>query len=326
MTRLIALICILMVAACATPQRSEPAPEPAEPSAPSEPQVAEPAPQAQPERVRRQPDRVPEIAEPVPVEPEPVAEPVQRRVPQPEATVPEPEPVQRRAPRPQATVPEPEPVATPEPAPVGGAALAGRVSILRNGQEQRFADTHLNQTVVAWLPDSPTQVAPLEEQQIVTRSSRFFPQTLVVTSGTSIRFPNLDSIQHNVFSLSPGHRFDVGLYGSAEGATHVFNGTGTVDLFCNVHANMAAFVLVLETPHFVQPGPDGQFRLDNLPEGSGQLLVWNYRAEQPLSRRTMTLQSGLRELDLDLDVTRPAVPQHTNKHGENYAQRRRGNY
>ncbi len=319
MTRLIALFCILMMAACATPQRSEPAPEPAEPAAPAEPQAAEPAPPEQPERLRRQPERTPEIAEPVPVEPEPV---------EPEPVEPEPvtEPVQRRAPQPVATVPETEPVATPEPAPVGNAALAGRVTILRNGQVQQFADTHLNQTIVAWLPDGPAQVMSMEEQQIVTRSSRFFPQTLVVTSGTSIRFPNLDSIQHNVFSLSPGHRFDVGLYGSDEGATHVFNGTGTVDLFCNVHANMAAFVLVLETPHFVQPGPDGQFRLDNLPEGSGQLLVWNYRAEQPLSRRPMTLQSGRRDLDLNLDVTRPAVPQHTNKHGENYAQRRRGNY
>lgn len=314
MTRLIALICILMVAACAAPQRSEPVPEPAKPTAPAEPQAAEPAPPEPPDRVRPQPEPIPAEPEPVTVEPDPVD-------PEPVA-----EPVQRRAPQPSATAPEPEPAATPEQVPGGNAALAGRISILRNGREQPFADTHLNQTVIAWLPDGPTRVEPLEEQQIVTRRSRFFPQTLVVTSGTSIRFPNLDSIQHNVFSLSPGHRFDVGLYGSAEGANHVFNGTGTVDLFCNVHANMAAFVLVLETPHFVQPGPDGLFRLDNLPEGSGQLLVWNYRAEQPLSRRPMTLQPGRRDLNLDLDVTRPAVPQHTNKHGENYAQRRRGNY
>ena len=100
MKRLIALICILMVAACAAPQRSEPVPEPAKPPAPAEPQADKPAPPEPPDRVRQQPERIPAEPEPVtvepePVDPEPVSEPIERRAPQPTTTTPRSSPQHR---------------------------------------------------------------------------------------------------------------------------------------------------------------------------------------------------------------------------------------
>lgn len=197
--------------------------------------------------------------------------------------------------------------------------ITGRVDILRNGREQRFSATYLEQTIVAWRPADSTGAAPMEEQQIVTRSKRFYPQTMVVTSGTRVRFPNLDDIQHNVFSITPGHRFDVGVYGPDEGAATVFEGVGTVDVYCDIHPNMAAFLLVLDTAHFTRPDQEGRFRLENLPPGPGELLVWNYRAEGRIKRRELADSNRLgEELEMTVNITRPSVPQHTTKEGRPY--------
>ncbi len=199
--------------------------------------------------------------------------------------------------------------------------LSGVVRVRQQGRAQPFAGPFLAQTVIAWLPADRQAPAPLPEHQIVTRQSRFFPQTLVVTSGTEIRFPNMDSIQHNVYSLTPGHQFDVGLYGAGEGRTHRFNGSGMVEIFCNVHPNMAAFLLVLDTPHFITPDDQGQFRLEGLSSGPGELLVWNYRTEEQLTRIPLRLGPFNEPLDLAIDITRPVVPQRTNKHGEPFRRR-----
>lgn len=201
--------------------------------------------------------------------------------------------------------------------------LEGQIEVLRNGREQRFASTHLNQTVVAWRPAGLPEVSPMEEQQIVTRRSRFYPQTIAVTSGTLIRFPNLDDIRHNVFSLTPDHKFDVGMYGPDEGATRRFTGTGMVEIYCNIHPNMAAFLLVLDTPHFITPDDDGYFILEGLPPGPGELLVWNYRADEWITKIEMPDSSLYGELaEVTIDITRPSVPQHLTKDGQPY--RRRG--
>lgn len=303
----------LIITGCATPDRPLPEPEAPERAPAERADPVEPVPVLE---VRAEP------------EPEPETEPVPAPEPPPEA---EPEPV---------TEPDPAASQRPEPAPAEPADvtessatvaaadmaetvnLAGRVSILRNGREQPFAGLHLNQTVVAWRPSNQASFAPMDEQQIVTRSSRFFPQTMAVTSGTEVRFPNMDSIRHNVFSLTPGHQFDVGLYGEGEGRSHVLNGSGMVELFCNVHPNMAAFVLVLDTPYFVNPDEDGEFVLRGLPAGPGELLIWNYRAEEIFRRVPMNLSVATDLLELQVDITRPAVPQHTNKHGETYGRDR----
>jgi plastocyanin len=209
-------------------------------------------------------------------------------------------------PRPQSESSEPE---------VRG-RVEGRITVLNEGRENRFPATHLDRTVVAWRPDRSVDVTPMEEQQIVTRRRNFFPQTMVVTSGTRVRFPNLDPIEHNVFSLTPGHAFDVGAYGPDEGETHVFEGTGTVEIFCDMHPNMAAFMLVLDTPYFAEPDQDGYFALGDLPPGPGELLVWNHRARKRITRKPVadSLRFG-DAINVTIDITREMVPQHTDKQG-----------
>lgn len=298
---------ILALAACAgAPERTAPepaAPEPTPPAAvePAEPSVPVPESEAEPEP-REEADTSPEVEASAPPEPEP-------REPAPEA----PEPM---------VADDPVDTLTAESQASNDAgAIHGAVTVLRNNRPMAGAATFLNQTVIAWQPENGAPVSPMDERVITTRSSRFFPQTMAVTSGTSIRFPNRDSIEHNVFSLTPGHRFDVGMYGEGEGVSHRFTGSGVAELFCNIHPNMAAFVLVLDTPFFVTPDADGRFELVGLPEGPGELLVWNYRAEEPFQRIALTLDGRVEAPGISVDITRPAVPQHTNKHGEPYRPR-----
>jgi plastocyanin len=307
------LILVVIVAgllvACATPAPTspEPAPPPAEP--PPEPTVVRTEPVVDEPLVTREPEPEPTFA------PEPPP-PAGDRLPV------ETDPDPYIASDAIAAEPEPEARIEPSEAAIETATLSGRIRIFQNGREQPFASLHLNQTVIAWQPMEAASAAALPEQQIVTRRSRFFPQTVAVTSGTPVRFPNMDTIQHNVFSLTPGHRFDSGLYGEGEGEVHQFIGSGMVELFCNVHPNMAAFVLVLETDHFTTPDQNGEFVLTDLPKGPGELLIWNYRANTQLERRNLRLGSYQDPLNLDINITRPSVPQHTNKHGESYSRGR----
>lgn len=322
MRLIILLFCLGLIACAGLPEGPTPEPEPAQPEA----QAPDPAPPApEPDRdpgpgspPREAPPPLPPEA-PTPPQPQPEAEPA-----------PEPVPPVTETEMPEELPLEPKISADERPTTTdaittlaGSASLAGSIELLRNGRPLPFAATFLGQTVVAWRAAEGIATPPMPEQTIVTRRSRFFPQTLAVTSGTSIRFPNMDTIEHNVFSLTPGHRFDVGLYGEGEGRTHRFDGTGTVELFCNVHPNMAAFLLVLDTPFFASPDDEGNFVLDGLPAGPGELLVWNYRAEQPLQRRALDIGEATAIDAVVVDITRPAVPQHTNKHGEPYRQSRR---
>ncbi len=302
------LVVLFILTACATPPTSvEPPPAPPpEPVREPKPEVATPPPEtAEPVR------EIPSQPEPAKLQPEPVAPPPEpvESPPEPDHFEPAPEAVAEQPPTeelprleesPASPVTEPERDDPPAKPSSTGGRLAGRVRILRDGREQALASTHLSRTVAAWLPDQEIDFEPMKERQIVTRQRLFFPGHLVVTSGTSIRFPNMDPIDHNVFSLTPGHRFDVGRYGEGEGRTHVFEGSGTVEILCNLHSDMKAHLLVLASPFFTTPDGDGRFVLDNLPHGSGDLLVWNHSAAKPVQRLRLDT-SGIGE-DLVLEV------------------------
>lgn len=110
---------------------------------------------------------------------------------------------------------------------------------------------------------------------IKQQNKRFAPGWAVVERGTTIEFPNLDAIYHNVFSLSAGNTFDLGLYRAGEGAKSFrFMNAGIVDLYCNIHPRMAASVLVLPNRHFAKVQPDGTFRIEGVPSGKRKIVAW----------------------------------------------------
>lgn len=175
---------------------------------------------------------------------------------------------------------------------------------------------------IYFTPQSPVAtVPPAEPFEIVTVRKEFLPRTLTVPVGSTVRFPNQDLILHNVFSVSGQNRFDLGLYKRGDGKTATFEHPGVVRVFCNVHHSMVAYVLVVETPFATSPDFGGKFSLEGLPDGPGTLTVWHERSK-PYSRELVLPLSE--PLEIQLQVSRPRVPRHTNKFGKPYSRRRSG--
>jgi plastocyanin len=119
---------------------------------------------------------------------------------------------------------------------------------------------------------SPVKNHTLEIKQ---EGKQFIPGHAVVQTGTTLSFPNLDGIFHNVFSNSSGNAFDLGTYRSGDAPrTVTVTRPGVVDVQCNIHEQMRARVLVVPSGHFTKVRPDGSFRLDGVPAGRRKLVAW----------------------------------------------------
>jgi plastocyanin len=120
------------------------------------------------------------------------------------------------------------------------------------------------------LPPKPPVSAVLNQQ-----GSRFDPELIVVPTGSTVQFPNLDPIFHNVFSLSKARKFDLGYYPQSQSRAVKFDGAGVVQVYCHIHANMYAAIVVTDSPWYVKPGVDGSFSFSNVPPGRYRLTVWH---------------------------------------------------
>lgn len=201
----------------------------------------------------------------------PVATAVPKRDPQPSAAAPAPHPKPTSRPPPVATTPAPEEEAAP------AARITGRVDLVA-GPGHSVAAGEVGQAVVYFLPDGGAPRPKPQSASISTRGGAFSPPVTVVTVGSTVRFPNEDTILHNVFSRSPGNSFDLGLYGAGEVRQHRFATPGLVVVNCNVHHNMRANLIVLATPYHARPGRDGRYRIEGIPPGSGTLVFWHPRS------------------------------------------------
>ena len=111
--------------------------------------------------------------------------------------------------------------------------------------------------------------------RLAQKGQMFVPRVIAIAVNTNVEFPNLDPIFHNVFSLSPPRRFDLGKYPRGQSKAVAFNKAGLVNVFCDIHSEMAAYILVLPHHAFVQPRADGAFDLPDLPAGRYELHVWH---------------------------------------------------
>lgn len=123
--------------------------------------------------------------------------------------------------------------------------------------------------------DLPTKtVAAILKQ----KDRRFVEDTVVVPAGSSVSFPNLDPIFHNVFSLSRAKSFDLGNYPQNETRTVTFPKAGIVRVFCHLHPNMSATIVVTPSRWAVKPDANGSYRLSGVPPGEHTLVVWHKSA------------------------------------------------
>jgi polysaccharide lyase family 4-like protein len=135
--------------------------------------------------------------------------------------------------------------------------------------------------------------------------------------GSSIEFPNQDPIFHNVFSVSGENRFDLDLYKRPKSASWTFPAPGLVRVYCNIHPQMSAVVLVRDNAYFTRATADGAFTLEGVPPGRYTLKAWHERAGEVSQGVAIPAEGDVRA-DLLLDASSYKRVGHKRKDGSDY--------
>ena len=177
-------------------------------------------------------------------------------------------------------------------------------------------------TAVVWLEGGPGGRRAPMQAEISTAEKAFSPHVLVLPVGSTVAFPNHDPFNHNVFSLSEEQPFDLGLYGRGEARSIRLERAGIIRVYCNVHAQMSALLVVRDGPYFAQPSGDGSFLLPAVPPGHYILHAWHERAPE-LTQPLEVPSAGLTGVALELDARGYRFKPHLNKYGQPYPQQGR---
>lgn len=183
-----------------------------------------------------------------------------------------------------------------------------------------------NSGVVVWLEPRDgdrARVEPLRTRpRMVQRNKAFEPHLLVVTVGSSVEFPNLDPFFHNVFSLFDGKRFDLGLYEAGGSRTVTFTRPGVCYVFCNIHPEMSAVVVTVDTPYYAVSDRAGNVAIPNVPPGRYAAAAWHERhklerpSDFPVDVRVANGASSLGVIRF-IESTQ-LLAAHKNKYGQDY--------
>ncbi len=205
--------------------------------------------------------------------------------------------------------------------------LTARVELLKGGKPAKSPEA---ENAVVWLvPEGggtgpafhQNHVPPAQVPRLVQYNKTFEPHVLVVPVGSVVAFPNRDPFFHNVFSLFEGKRFDLGLYEAGTTRDVHFDKPGISYIFCNIHPEMSAAVIALDTPYYGISDARGQVVIANVPSGKYTLRVW-YEAMPPETLKAMTREVTVSEASSTLGVLRLREANlsttHKNLYGRDY--------
>ena len=212
-------------------------------------------------------------------------------------------------------------------------AVSAQVELIRASPIEKsstpVAGEKNEQDVVIWLKPldrnavlQTTARANSKRPMLVQKDKSFTPHLLVVEVGSSVDFPNRDPFFHNVFSLFDGKRFDLGLYEAGATNSVRFDRVGVSFLFCNIHPQMSAVVVAVDTPYYGKTDHSGRVTLNDVPEGRYEIHVWYERAlpeELKNLTRVVTLSGSTFNLGtLRIPENQNFTPAHKNKYGQDY--------
>jgi plastocyanin len=161
-----------------------------------------------------------------------------------------------------------------------------------------------------------TEPASDKVTTIAQKGRKFVPDLVAITVNERVEFPNFDPFLHNVFSQSTPRKFDLGSFTRGETKQKDFPVPGAVDVYCNIHPEMAATILVLPNRRHTVALPDGRFTLDGVPPGDWTVFAYTRRATRPASAR-VSVRPGA-DATVELEIVRGTEPAHLNKYGEKY--------
>jgi plastocyanin len=158
--------------------------------------------------------------------------------------------------------------------------------------------------------------------KIVQQHKRFEPHVLAVPAGSIVDFPNLDPFFHNVFSMYDGKRFDLGLYEAGASHSVTFDRPGVCYIFCNIHPEMIAVVVVTDSPYYAVSDKAGKFTISNVPFGRYLVTVWHERGKldttSDFPRQVTISQENTSLPAIRLIDSGQLLAPHKNKYGHDY--------
>jgi len=132
-------------------------------------------------------------------------------------------------------------------------------------------------------PAGKTFPAPTQEPVIDQKGLMFQPHITAVQVGTTVQFLNSDNVAHNVFWSSVGGNkkltHNLGTWPKGDKRPIKFDNPGAVPLLCNVHPEMAGYVVVSPTPYFAVTDKSGAYKIENVPDGSYTVTAWHEGAK-----------------------------------------------
>lgn len=150
--------------------------------------------------------------------------------------------------------------------PAAGAAIDVHVTDARG--------VPIRDAIVYAVPEGRTPPTPRRAAVMDQKNRMFIPHVLPIQTGTSVRFPNSDDIRHHVYSFSPAKPFQLPLYKGTPANPIVFDRAGVVTLGCNIHDQMSAYIVIVDTPFFEKTGPTGSATLKDVDAGRYSVHVW----------------------------------------------------
>jgi plastocyanin len=173
-------------------------------------------------------------------------------------------------------------------------------------QVNDIAGAVIENAVVYLEPKDKTPPLLKNQAAIAQKNKTFIPLVTVIQAGSSIIFPNQDSVRHHVYSFSPAKTFELKLYSGVPSTPVVFDKAGTVVLGCNIHDQMLAFVYVVDTPYFAKTDASGKVKLSDIPNGDYILKVWHYALRKEnitVDKLISTKESSLIKMMIDIKAS-----------------------
>jgi plastocyanin len=196
--------------------------------------------------------------------------------------------------------------------PAAAGTVQGRLEIVEKGGK---AAKDVAEAVV-WVEGPKVRARP-SSGTVTMKGKVFVPRVAVVPVGGSVEFPNMDPVFHNAFSVSGENRFDLDLYKKPNSRSWTFQHPGLVRVYCNIHPQMSAFVLVRDNPFWARVGADGRFVIEGVPAGSWTVKAWHERGGEASSPVTVGEEQAA-EVSLVLDARDFKRAPHKNKFGQDY--------
>ncbi|HET7745922.1 MAG TPA: DUF2012 domain-containing protein [Vicinamibacteria bacterium] len=190
--------------------------------------------------------------------------------------------------------------------------ITGRVQLTEKGGRKA---TDLSDVVV-YVDGVKAKPKP-DKATMVMKGKSFAPRVVAVPVGGTVEFPNEDPIFHNVFSVSGENRFDLALYKRPKTGSWTFQHPGVAKVYCNIHPQMSAVVVVRDNPYFAKAAADGTFTIENVPAGRHVVKAYHERAAEASVEVTVPAQGAV-QAQLALDASGFKRVRHKNKFGKDY--------